>query len=270
MIRNIFSAPALLGFALILATQATAAQAPTEPVSVMILGTFHMSNPGRDIHNSQVDDVLSAKRQLDLAEVADGLAKFAPTQIDVEWPEAVTNERYSAYLKGTLKPSHNEVVQVGFRLAKKMKLGALHGVDVDGDFPYEAVMKFAATHGQGPILDKSNAEIESFMKAQDHALATGTIGAVLRFLNDPALVSQGNGFYRQMLRIGAGGEQPGADLLTAWYRRNFLICANIIQLAKPGDRIVVLYGSGHSFLLRQCISETPGFNLVEANDFLPR
>jgi hypothetical protein len=49
-----------------------------------------------------------------------------------------------------------------------------------------------------------------------------------------------------------------------------LICANLVQLARPGDRIVVFYGSGHAFLLRQCVAETPGFRLVEANAYLPR
>jgi len=32
----------------------------------------------------------------------------------------------------------------------------------------------------------------------------------------------------------------------------------------------VFYGSGHAFLLRQCIQETPGFVLVEPNDYLPQ
>jgi len=72
-----------------------------------------------------------------------------------------------------------------------------------------------------------------------------------------------------MLHIGEGSEQPGVDLLTGWYRRNFAICANVIQNSHSGDRIVVFYGSGHAFLLRQCIAETPGFQLVEPNRFLP-
>jgi len=101
-------------------------------------------------------------------------------------------------------------------------------------------------------------------------LKTGTVGAILRLLNDPTRLARDNAFYRTALHVGGGTQQPGADLLTAWYRRNFLICANIIQLAKPGDRIVVFYGSGHAFLLRQCVVETPGFELVEPNDYLPK
>ena len=60
------------------------------------------------------------------------------------------------------------------------------------------------------------------------------------------------------------------ELIAQWYRRNFLICANLVQRLKPGDRAVVFYGSGHAFLLRQCMSEMPGYKLVEANDYLPK
>ena len=72
------------------------------------------------------------------------------------------------------------------------------------------------------------------------------------------------------LRIGSGTAQPGVNLLTAWYKRNFLICANLIQLSRPGDHIVVFYGSGHAFLLRQCVTEIPGFELAEPNDYLTK
>jgi hypothetical protein len=34
--------------------------------------------------------------------------------------------------------------------------------------------------------------------------------------------------------------------------------------------VVVFYGSGHLLQLRQCVSETPGLKLVEANAFLSR
>jgi hypothetical protein len=33
---------------------------------------------------------------------------------------------------------------------------------------------------------------------------------------------------------------------------------------------VAFYGAGHAFLLRQRVSEMPGYRLVEANDDLPQ
>jgi len=240
------------------------------PVRVMIVGDFHMSNPGRDLHNVTVDDMLSPRRQAEIVAVTDGLARFAPTAVAAEWPADIASRRYADYRTGKLAPSHNEVVQLGFRLAARMNLADFHGIDVDGDFPYDAVDAYAKAHGETAVQDTANAQIAAFVKQQQDLLAHGTVAATLRFLNDPALIAHGNDFYRTMLRVGGGAEQPGADLLTAWYRRNFLICANLVQMARPGDRIVVFYGSGHAFLLRQCVSETPGFELVEPNDYLPK
>ncbi|HTT97842.1 MAG TPA: DUF5694 domain-containing protein [Rhizomicrobium sp.] len=240
-----------------------------EPVSVMIVGDFHMSNPGRDLHNMQADDMLAPGRQKEIAAVTDALAKFKPTLVAVEWPADIVDQRYPQYLDGTLAPSHNEVVQLGFRLAKTAGLKSVAGIDVDGEFPYEAVDTYAKAHGESDILATAGAETERFVKQQSDMLAGGKVGSVLRFLNDPALVKNGNSFYRTTLWIGGGTNQPGAELLTQWYRRNFLICANLVQRAKPGDHVAVFYGSGHSFLLRQCVTEMPGYKLVEANDYLP-
>jgi Family of unknown function (DUF5694) len=240
-----------------------------EPVSVMIVGDFHMSNPDRDLHNVQSDDMLAPRRQAEIAAAVAGLTKFRPTQVDVEWDADTVTQRYDAYLKGTLPPSHNEVVQLGFRLAQASG-ASVHGVDVEGDFPYDAVQAYAKAHGEDDILAGANAKIESFVQQQDMLLKTGTVSDVLRWLNDPVLAQDGNAFYRTMLKVGGGAAQPGADLLTAWYKRNFDICANIVQLAKPGDRIVAFFGSGHEFLLRQCVSEMPGYKLVEPNDYLPK
>ena len=146
----------------------------------------------------------------------------------------------------------------------------MYGIDVDGEFPYDAVDAYAKAHGETALLEAANAQVEQFVKNQDALLKTGAVARVLRFLNDPVQLENGNGFYRMLLRIGGGSNQPGAELLTAWYKRNFLICANLVQQAKPGDRVVVFYGSGHSFLLRQCISEMPGYRLAEPNDYLPK
>ena len=239
-----------------------------DEVQVMIVGGFHMSG-GHDMHNVQVDDVLAPKRQAEIQAVVDGVAKFRPTMVDAEWDEPYTAQKYADYRSGKLPPSHNEVVQLSFRLAKQANI-PVHGIDVDGDFPYEPVDTFAKAHGESALLDTANADIQTQAETISRTLANGTISQTLQYMNDPAHIARDNDFYRNLLRIGGGAEQPGADLLAAWYKRNFRICANLVQLAKPGDRVVVFYGSGHAFLLRQCVQEMPGYRLIEANDYLSR
>jgi hypothetical protein len=246
--------------------------APQPPVAeVMIVGVYHMSNPGRDLHNIAVDDVLTPRRQAEIAAAIAGLARFRPTKVATEWPADIVAERYPKYLAGTLAPSRNEVVQLGFRLAKTAGAQGVWGIDADGDFPYEPVQTYAKAHGQSALLDEQGAATDRMVREVEGVLATrnGT-AAALRYINDPTRVAASNSSYRTMLRVGAAQDQPGVDLLTAWYRRNFLICANLVQLTRPGDRVVVFYGFGHDFLLRQCVRETPGLKLVEPNAYLPK
>src|ERR1700733_10223559 len=85
----------------------TMADSP-KPVTVIVVGTFHMANPGRDMHNVVADDMLSESRQKQIPAVAAGLERFKPTVVAVEWDPGSTTEPYAKYRAGTLNPSRNE------------------------------------------------------------------------------------------------------------------------------------------------------------------
>ncbi len=61
-----------------------------------------MANPGHDIYNMQADDVLSPKRQQEMAQLIEVLKKFHPTRMAVE--SDVGSQRvekgYADYLAG--------------------------------------------------------------------------------------------------------------------------------------------------------------------------
>ena len=236
------------------------------PIEVMVVGVFHMNSPGRDLFNLQVDDVLAPGRQAEIAEVTAALARFRPTKVAVEWPKDRTATRWADYRADKLPPSRNEVVQLGFRLARATGSPVI-GVDAQTDFPFEPVQRFADANGQGALLgmDRVGAKVAE----QSALLRDRGIAPLLRAMNAPSSIAEDQGLYMQLLRIGAGETQPGAELLSAWYRRNALICANLVQAAQPGDRMVVLYGAGHSHHLRRCVIETPGLRLVDPLAYLP-
>jgi hypothetical protein len=260
----------LLG-ALIVAGTATAQEAASlAPTKVMIVGTFHLDNPGKDVFNVQVDDVLTEKRQAELADVAKALAKFEPTEVMVEWPQAATDEQYASFRAGKLPPSRNEVVQLGFRLAKLRDLERVHGIDVAGEFPFDPVKEYASSHDMQPRLDAALAGAGKEVQVLSQKVREGSIGSVLRYMNTATRQLANHGFYVDMLRYGDGDTQPGARLVSAWYSRNLAICARLLQELPVGGRAVVFYGEGHAYLLRQCMIEAPGVELVEPNDFLPK
>lgn len=237
---------------------------------VLIVGTYHMANPGRDLHNAQVDDVLTPRRQAEIAAVTTALARFEPNRVAVEWSAETTDERYAKFLAGTLPESRNEVVQLGFRLARERKLPRVYGVDVGGEFPYEAVQAWAKAHGRSGDLERMNQGIAAEVAKMTTLQSEKSIGGLLRYLNEPAMIARNHAFYPAMLTFGAGTEQPGVALVSAWTTRNLMICARLLQVIEPGDRVVVIFGQGHVYLLRQCLSEQPGFEVVSPLEYLPQ
>jgi len=247
---------------------ASAAETRAAPAKVMIVGTFHFANPGLDLANIEADDVLKPARQQELAAITESLGRFDPTVVAVEWPAAATDERYTAYRAGTLPESRNEVVQLGFRLAAKQKLDRVHGIDAPGDFPFEPVQAWARRNGKMAAIEAMMASVQAMTRRVGDQQKSATLGTVLHDFNTPAAIELAQGFYAELLRFGAGDEQPGAELNAAWARRNYIICAKLLQVLKPGDRAVVFYGQGHAHALQRCAIEAPDVQLVDATGYL--
>jgi Family of unknown function (DUF5694) len=74
--------------------------------------------------------------------------------------------------------------------------------------------------------------------------------------------------YTYLSRIGDDGDYVGADLVAAWHQRNLRMFARLSRLSGPGERILVLYGQGHAYLLRELIRQAPDMKLVEAEPLL--
>lgn len=73
---------------------------------VMILGSYHMHNPGADVVNVEADDVLAPKRQEELKAIVQMLKEFQPTMIALEdrrftKKDSLTQAHYQQYLKFT-------------------------------------------------------------------------------------------------------------------------------------------------------------------------
>ena len=257
----------LLALALLLTCGAAWADSP--PTRVIVVGTYHFSNPGQDKANVDSVDVTLPQRQAELQAVTDALATFQPTFVGVEWPADAARAQYAQYLGGTLPPSRNEVVQLGFRLAKQRGLALVHGLDVPGDFPFEPLSVWAQANGKAGDLDALMAQAQGITARITALQATHSIGGVLREMNTPRATQEAASFYAEFLRYGSGDQQPGVGLNAAWARRNYAICARLLQALKPGDRAVVFYGQGHVPALAACLRSAPGVELVEAAEFLP-
>lgn len=266
-------APALLlPVCLLAAAPALAAQADApEPARVMVLGVYHFANPGLDVAQFRVADVLSPEKQEEIDRVVEGLARFRPTRVAVERrPEAAPalDSLYAAWREGRHEPARDETQQLGFRLAGRFDHPRLHPIDHGGDFPMEAVMAWAGEND--PAFVERFRELVAGIEAEMESLQrTSTVAQILRNENDPARLRFGHGWYVETAGVGEGGDGPGADLLAAWYERNVRMFANLARVAEPGERVVVIVGAGHAPILRELIAAHPRMELVDPLEYLP-
>ena len=237
---------------------------PEQRAQVLILGTYHMANPGRDIFNMSADDVLAEKRQREIAELLDVLERFRPTRIAIEstvWEDR-RRTQYAQYLAGTYELTSNEIDQIGFRLAKRLGHATIYPVDVDGEFPMARVQNFAKAKGKSGDLERLLAEVGEMVKRQDAYLKSHTILETLLYMNSDEKVAESVGFYYREAHWGEPGDYAGPDLLASWYQRNIRIFNNITSIIESADeRVLVIYGAGHLGWLRQSIAADPTLKL---------
>ena len=246
------------------------------PIQVMVLGTYHFDNPGQDLHNMKVDSVLAPAKQSELADVASRLAKFNPTKIAVEAlsdrADLVSN-KFDGFTLEKLSKDPDERSQIALRLAHQLGRKSVYGIDEQSNtidyFPFDKVDTYAKAHQQSAALGRMQEKVAEMIKQMEAAQKTKPVRLMLADVNDSARVlSDHQNFYYALLSLGNEKEQPGAELNAAWYQRNAKIFAKLTQIVQPGDRVLVVFGSGHAFWLRHFVQNTPGFQLIEPNDYL--
>jgi hypothetical protein len=239
-------------------------QAPT----LLVVGSAHFDNPGLDVVNVKVGDVLTKARQAEIREVVDELAAFRPNYVAVEWPRSDQEKldaRYQDYRAGRYSLSRDERDQLGLRLAAKLHLVRVNAVDWNdnppGDEKQYAWDEFAESHGQKPLLSAITDPRRAVGMVPQGDLG---IGAWLLQQNTAQNLAASHRNYFDIVSIGDESEQPGAAWVGSWYARNLRIFQNLVLLTdRPADRIVVIYGAGHAYLLRQFARESGAFRLVD-------
>lgn len=155
----------------------------TERPEILVLGTFHMANPGHDVHNMQIDDVLSPKRQKEMEEVVKVLGRFHPTKIAIESSGSDRVKQYSDYLSGRYTLSSNEIDQLGFRLAKELGHQTVYPVDEYGEFPWLRVVNYAKANGMTREFDELDGAETTRMKSTNDFISSHTVLESLELLN---------------------------------------------------------------------------------------
>ncbi|MDQ8755934.1 DUF5694 domain-containing protein [Sphingosinicella sp. LHD-64] len=261
----------------LLAAVPAAAQTGEKP-ALLIVGTPHFGNPGRDVVNIRVPDVLSPERQREIEAVVERLAAFRPTRVAVEWPaseQARLDRRYADYRAGHFALTANERDQIGLRLAARLGLPRVDAVDwsenapgAESDYDYPA---WAEAHGRGAAFRTWVSQFQAEADASARLMACTPVSAWVRAVNTSAYRLANHRTYYYVAQLGElNGANPGAAWVGTWYTRNLRILNNLRALASgPHERIVAIYGAGHGYLLEQQSRESEDFAVADALQWLP-
>lgn len=241
---------------------------------LMVIGSPHFANPGLDNINIDVDDMLSEEQQKGITELIDTLLKFRPTHVVVEVPaqrQTQLDQRYQAYLGGTTDPSRSEIDQIGMRLAKATGHTRIFGVDWQGDPPggftddfnwHEYAQESGFEEHLAAVSDPSS--IAQYAEQGDR-----TMSEWFADLNSLEGLLAFHRTYFDIALIGDTDSSPGANWVGHWYTRNLMIFNNVVRLSqREDDRILVIYGAGHAYLLRQFAIESGAFDVIDLNKYL--
>ncbi|MBA4802847.1 MAG: hypothetical protein H2040_13390 [Euryhalocaulis sp.] len=238
----------------------------------MILGTYHFEGSASDLVSRADDNILAPGPQADLEAITDRLAQWAPDKIMIEATpdrQAEFDTAYRAYLEGEAALTGNERQQLAFRLAKKLGHERIYAVDHKADMDFDAMTGAMDAAGQTELkahFEASVAGLRALLESPEWT-EMGVAGR-LALMNDPEWLNQSHGLYLDMAEAGSADNPVGADEMSEWWGRNLHIYANAARLAEDGDRILLVYGSGHAYTLRHYFEHSARFKLIEPAPYL--
>ena len=259
------------------------------PTSILLLGCNHLAGLYKpDNPNS---DVLTPKRQAELATTLDRLQRYRPDGILVEeLPErqGQVDSLYQLYRQdkldlNTLPGGRSEVYQLGFALGKRLGLARIQCVNAPGGTSQSILHQ-----GQNiELYEQATARWRAFAAPIDKQLLAGTstVPQYLHTLNSPAIVQGLHALvYRTPARVINGILKPdpmvdaafinpkyvGAEFVSVLYNRDLKVYSNIVttQLATRQSRQLLIIGVRHLGSLKGIFSTDPTYRLVDVASYL--
>ena len=255
--------------------------------TIMILGSGHLANWGADRINYRMDDVLAPKRQAELQQLAEQLARFKPTKIAVEADErwdTELQEEYNGYLQGNFQLERHEIHQIGFRLAKQMGHPKVHCVDYlrddrmireDREDHLTDYGAFAEANNQMHLLG-SPAKIEGKITEDEDGkiwIEPEKYEPIIDMyiqINQDEKIRTNLRDYLRIARIGLQDQYPGANWVAHfWYPRNLKTFVNLTRITESEDeRILLIIGAGHLGFLKQIVEDSEVYHIESPLQYL--
>lgn len=242
--------------------------APAPRAQIMIVGVAHLV-ARNDIHNTVfTDSPLSPKRQAQIADIVAHLARFHPTKVLVEatFGDPKFPNEYRRYLAGRFTLGSNEIYQYGFKLAARSGNTTIYPIDTFGLSIYDDNSRSGKridAYLQAHFTSVKDPRFDAMERRDNDLQLHGTYLDELRYLNTDASIEANASWYSIFVGLGRNADNAGATYVAQWYTRNCFVFSNILSVVRPGDRVVLLMGQGHEYLLREFAHLNP--NVISVN-----
>lgn len=233
-------------------------------IQVLPLGSFHFAGA------PPFNDPAAPEQQAEIQAVADSLLQFRPTKVAIErevQDSAYVDSLYQAYREDRHTLRVSEAYQLGFRIARRRGHARVYPIDYQLGSRMDTVMTWARRHK--PSFAHYAAEWRRQIDATIDSLHRhGTIREILLHLNSDAFLRRLQALRMRTLEVGADSAHVGIEPPASAARRNMRIFANLLSVAEPGDRILIVYGTGHSHYFRTYIRNHPELELIRPQEYL--
>lgn len=249
----------------------------------MILGVFHFQNSGADDYKPKFPfNILESNRQKELENLLDKIEEYQPTKILIERNrikyDSIINNQYSNYLNGSfsIEDKSNEVYQISFKLAQRLGHKKVYPSDASADW-FGVELDWDKYDGDeyskelGQFEKENRYDYESLYEMHDSLKTVQSINEHFITINSPDdRLKDHQAYLTGTVLTGAGDNYLGADSVGRWYRRNLRIFANAYDITDfdKEERLLLIYGSGHVWQLRQFFTDSPDFEYIEVNEYL--
>jgi len=255
----------------------------------MMVGGPHLNQVYKP--NNPSTDVLTPKRQAELAVVCDQIQRFKPDAIMVEELPARQgriDSLYALYRQGKLDlaampDGRSETYQLGFAIGKRLGLERIHCVNSEGGTSQSILHEGTNIKlYQDATTEHRAYYAPTFRRWEKDSV---TMAGLLSFANSRTFLEQLHTLvYRTAARVTNGTLKSdpmvdstfikpryvGAEFISVIYNRDLKIYSNMVttQMATGSKRILTIIGARHIGSLQGMFRTDPAYQVVEASKYL--
>ena len=233
-------------------------------IRVLPLGSFHFAGA------PDFNDPAAPSQQAEIRAVVDSLLQFQPTKVAIEREvEEATyvDSLYQDYRAGQGSLRVNEAYQIGFRVAKRQAHEQVYPIDYKRAWPMDSVLTWAQKH-KPSFVRYATRWRKQITAVTDSLHRHEPLREILLHLNSDPFLRRIQAIRMRTLEVGAGSNHIGVEPPASVARRNMRIFANLLANSEPGDRVLIVYGTGHSHYFREYIQGHPEMELIHPEEYL--